>query len=106
RSSSPRLALHRAVRLQTNVLWPVAQRQEDQDRIDCSAERQYYKGLPPTRAENEVLRQGADRLYTQAHAGKGKTNNGATTFDKPHGQQSRMGDLPCQPYSKTDQDAK
>ena len=90
----------------TNILWPVAQRQAHQDRIDCSAKRQYYEGVPPTCTENEVLRQGADRLYTQAHAGKGKANDTAAAFAKPHGQQGRMGDLPCQPHPKTDQDAK
>jgi hypothetical protein len=67
-------------------LWTVAQRQEYQDRIDCSAKSQYDEGLPPTRAEDEVLRQGADRLYTQAHPGKGKANDGAAALDKPHGQ--------------------
>jgi len=53
-----------------------------------------------------VLRQGADRLDTQAHAGKGKANDAAAVFAKPHRQQGCMGDLPCQPHSKADQDAK
>ena len=49
------------------------------------------KGLPP-QPKNEVLRQGTDRLNTQAHASKSKANDCGP--DKPHGQQGRMGDLP------------
>ena len=31
-----------------------------------------------------MLRQGADRLYAQAHASKGKANDSAAAFDKPN----------------------
>ena len=92
--------------MQANLLWTIAQRQRHQDRIDCGAKRQYHESLPPPHKDNEILRQGADRLDTQAHAGKGKANNTTAAFDKPHGQQGRMGDLPCQPHSQADQDAK